>query len=259
MARRTNTGDDRGLAACEALARETDTVVLKFSTGKDSTACWLRLRDFFPHILPIYHYWCPDLTFVERTLCMYEAFFGQTIIRAPHPNFLNFSAQGAYAYPHRQGVLEAYNFDRATYESVTVAVCVDAEVPIDTWAAIGTKAWDSPIRMRMANESGAVNVTRREFQPVLDLRHAEVLAMLTAAHCPLSEDYAVFGRSFDGLQYRYVSKLRTAYPDDYARLLLWFPLLGVEWTRAAAYQTFLAQQKEQPHGEKASGKEGVCV
>lgn len=244
--------EDRGLAACYALRHETDTVLLKFSTGKDSTACWLRLRALFPHIIALYHYWCPDLAFVERTLRQYEAFFGQHIIRAPHPNFLNYQAQGAFQHPHRQLVCEAYNFGRATYESVTAAVCYDLGLDAIPWVALGTKAWDSPIRRKMAEASGAINATRHEFQPVLDLKHTDVLALLADAQCPLSHDYPVFCRSFDGLQYRYVSAIRQHYPEDYAVLCQHFPLLAVEWTRAAAYHTQRTMEKARGHGQEAA-------
>lgn len=228
--------EDRGLLACERVAEQTDTIVLKFSGGKDSVASWLRCRAFFPHILPIYHYWCPDLAFVERTLQMYEAFFGQPIIRAPHPNFLNFQATGAYQTPHRLNVCTAYNLASSDYDDIVRFVAEDAGL-LNPWVAMGLKTFDSPIRAKAIAAHGAWTPANRFFYPVADWKHRDVYAFLQAHQCPLSQDYADFGRSYDGFQYRYLVVIRDKYPEDYARIKAWFPLVDAELMRAQAYAT----------------------
>ena len=41
-------------------------------------------------------------------------------------------------------------------------------------------------------------------------------------------DYKWFGRSFDGIDYRFISKLRLHSPEDYERILEWFPLADLD-------------------------------
>src|ERR1700742_3879421 len=115
----------RGLKACEDVAALTSTVVLKFSGGKDSVACWLRLRDHFQVIVPIFHYWVPGLAFAEKTIAMYEDYFETPIIRAPHPNFLNFIANGRFQSPHRFNVVEAFDLSTVDYDEVVQWVAED--------------------------------------------------------------------------------------------------------------------------------------
>ena len=43
---------------------------------------------------------------------------------------------------------------------------------------------------------------------------------------PLPVDYEMFGRSFDGIDYRFISPIKERFPDDYARILEWFPMAG---------------------------------
>lgn len=46
-------------------------------------------------------------------------------------------------------------------------------------------------------------------------------------------DYQWFQRSFDGLDVRFLAKIRKHAPGDYARILEWFPLAELELHRAA--------------------------
>ena len=232
--------EDRGLVACKEVSRITNTVILKFSGGKDSVSCWLRLKDHFERIYPIFHYWCPGLEFVERTLEMYEKFFDQDIIRAPHPNFLNFQASGAFQYPHRIPTFDAWNFDFVSYDDVVRFIAEDYLLH-DYWTAIGIKSFDSPIRQRIIAEKGALDYKKRFLYPVCDMSHKDAFAYLETYGCPLSRDYEDFGRSFDGFQYRYIKVVKERYPEDYKRILRWFPLIEAEFMRAKAY----ASEKEE--------------
>lgn len=228
------TTPDRGLIACQEVARLTDTVVLKFSGGKDSVASWLVLREHFKHVVPIFHYWVPNLKFVEETVKLYEDFFDTEIIRAPHPNFMNFLADGAYQPPHRWNVVEAFNLSTVDYDEIVQWVAEDAGYP-DSWVAVGIKSSDSPIRRQMIEKNGAWSVSRKMFYPACDMNKAALLALFEKHQVPISDDYKVFGRSFDGLQYRYLKGIREHYPKDFSTILKWFPLVEAEFMRRDAH------------------------
>jgi len=227
---------DRGLIACEKVRELTDTIVLKFSAGKDSLAMWMRCREIFPKIVPIFHYWLPGLRFVEETLVMYEQYFGQKIIRMPHPNWLNFLANGSFQPPHRWNVIEAYNLRTVDYDEILDWVCEDLGIE-EYWVAVGIKSSDSPLRARAIAQHGAWTPAKQLFYPVADLKKADLLSLFDKYNAPLSKDYLVFGRSFDGLQYRYVSKIKQHYPEDYQTIVRWFPLVEAEFMRAEAFKS----------------------
>ena len=47
----------------------------------------------------------------------------------------------------------------------------------------------------------------------------------------LPVDYRLFGRTFDGLDYRFLKPLKEAYPDDYQKVLDWYPFADLEIAR----------------------------
>lgn len=226
---------DRGLEACERVREQTDTIALKFS-GKDSVAMWLRCREIFPRIVPIFHYWVPGLKFVQRTIDLYEDYFQAKIIQMPHPNLLNYLANGSYQPPHRWNVIEEYNLSTVDYDEPVDWVCEDLGLE-NYWVAVGIKASDSPIRAKAVRENGAWTPSKKLFYPVADMRKADLIELFHKHNVPLSEDYAIFGRSFDGLQYRYMAKVKEHYPEDYQTILRWFPLVEAEFARAKAYES----------------------
>lgn len=225
---------DRGLEACHRVREQTDTIALKFSGGKDSLSMWLRCREIFPNIVPIFHYWVPGLKFVERTLVMYEDFFQTKIIRAPMPNFLTFLKHGAYQYPHRWNVVEQHALGDADFDEITEWICEDIGLE-NYWIAVGIKTNDPPVRRRAIDTHGAWTPDKRLFYPVADLKKDDLIDLIDRYNAPVSEDYAVFGRSFDGLQFRYMDQVKKHYPEDYETICRWFPLVEAEFMRRKAY------------------------
>ena len=55
-----------------------------------------------------------------------------------------------------------------------------------------------------------------------------MLACIEGAGVDLPVDYEWFGRSFDGIDYRFTKPLSEHAPDDFKRLLEWFPLAELE-------------------------------
>jgi hypothetical protein len=66
-----------------------------------------------------------------------------------------------------------------------------------------------------------------------DEREAEVLDRIAAAGIALPVDYEWFGRSFDGIDYRFIEPLSRHAAEDYRRVLDWFPLAELELMRHA--------------------------
>jgi len=54
---------------------------------------------------------------------------------------------------------------------------------------------------------------------------------ISKAGCGLSSEYEMFGRSFDGIDARFLQPMRERYPEDYQRVLDWFPLADLDLYR----------------------------
>lgn len=213
------------------IREQTDTILLAFSCGKDSIGTWLECRRHFSHIIPFYMYLVPGLEFVERSLRYYEQWFGCHILRVPHPSLYRMLANLVFQPPERLSVLAAARLPIFDYPDMYAAVRQSASVPDAAYVASGVRAVDSPYRMVAIKRYGAINHKKRHFFPLWDWRKDRLLAAIQSSGVKLPADYRVFGRSFDGLDYRFLAPIRDTWPDDYRRILEFFPLAELEIKR----------------------------
>lgn len=221
------TGDD----LCAEIARETDTVALAFSAGKDSVGAWLMMRRHFKRIVPIYKCLVPGLQFVEDALRYYEDWFGTKIIRAPHPSLYRMLSNCLYQPPERVGILEAAELEEFSHEELRDWCMDDLGLPRGTWIAVGTRACDSPQRRMAFWKHGPQNRKLGTFYPVYDWNKATLYEAIKAAGVKLPPEYRVFGRSWDGIDFRFLYGIRKHWPEDYAKIVEWFPLCELEFVR----------------------------
>lgn len=204
-----------------------DTILLSFSCGKESVACWIGLRELFPTIVPFYLYLVPGLRFVEQSLAMYEDYFGAPIIRVPHPSRFRWFRERSFCPGDRWQDIEDLGLPEYTYEELEDAIR-HTHAAHDTYTAVGVRARDSLARWASIKSHGAINHRRRAFYPMVEWTVAELDALFTYHGAPLPVDYRMFGRSFDGIDYRFLSQIAREYPDDYRRILKDFPLADLE-------------------------------
>lgn len=225
--------DYRSEDVIAAIRAETDTVFLAFSCGKDSIAAWLAIKDVFPRIIPFYRYLVPDLEFVEETLTRFERdVFGCHIWRVPHPSLYRWLNALTYQPPERCSLIEAAELPDFDYNDVNRALCEDLAIDYaSTWIASGVRAVDSPLRWRHFQQHGAVSAAQRLFYPVFDWRKERLVTAIRDSGIKLPVDYRLFGRSFDGLDLRFLYPLKQHFPRDYQRILDWFPLAELEIKR----------------------------
>ena len=218
----------------QQLATEGKPVLLAFSRGKDSIAAWLALRDAGVEVIPYHLYLIPGLRFVEDSLDYYEDWFGCQILNLPHPSLYRWLAHAMFQPPERVRVLEAARIAVPGYADVNSLIKDHHGLPADTWTCNGVRAADSPNRRTSLVTHGPVNLTTRTQKVVWDWRKQHVMDAIYAAKIKLPPDYEWFGRSFDGLDRRFLAPLQAYAPDDYARILEWFPLAELELLRAPA-------------------------
>jgi len=214
------------------LAADGDPVLLAFSCGKDSIAAWLALRDAgVKTIIPYYMQYVPGLRFVEDALAYYEDVFATRILRVTHPSLYRWLNNLVFQPPERCATIEAAHLPMFEYEDVIREIRTEHHCPA-AWVADGVRANDSIMRRLSFTKHGIWRARNRKVSPIWDWSVAEVRGAIARAGVNLPPDYEWFGRSFDGIDYRFLKPLSVYAPEDYQRVLDWFPLADLELFRA---------------------------
>lgn len=219
-----------GLDLIEAVkARVGDTILMSFSGGKDSLATWLYLRensDF--NIIPFFMYWLPGAKFTEDSIPYYEDYFGQHIIRLPHPLFWQSLRNEWYQTPDRVAAIKAMDIPQFSFAELEDALA--AQEGIDPYvAANGMRAADNIDRRNLILQKGAVGIKKRKFYyAIWDWKIDDVVDIIKRHGLKLPAEYNMWGRTVGAWDYIYVKAIRDNYPEDYKRFLEWWPLAELQ-------------------------------
>lgn len=212
-------------------------VILSFSGGKDSLTAWALLHELGVDVEPFYMVMVPGLSWVEGYLAYLERHFGCHIMRVQHPQPYHWLSTYTSQPPHRKGALDFLRLPRFDYPDVergvrrTLAARRADPAWKDAWVAVGTRTVDSPQRRRSFERYGWKRDKLKKLYPIHSFRKDDVIDVLVRHGLKLSPCYRMFGRSFDGVDFRYLDAIRTDYPEDYRRILDWLPLAGLEFHR----------------------------
>lgn len=218
----------------QTLADLHEPVALGFSCGKDSIATWIAMREYGIETVPVYFWIVPDLEFINRELDYFEDVFCERIHRYPHPSFYRLVNNCVYQAPERLRVIEAARLPEPSFAQTWDLIFDDLGLPKSTWKADGVRAADSIVRRSSFVQHGVMKRNSRKVSPIADWLKAEVIFAIDRAGIELPIDYEIFGRSFDGIDRRFTEPMREHLPDDYARLVEWFPLLEADIIRGGA-------------------------
>ena len=219
------------MTGAETIARvrehQSDTL-LAFSTGKDAIAAWLAVRDSFEAVHPYYLYLVPGLEFVEESLAYYEQFFGEKIVRLPHPSLHRWLNNYTFQPPERCLVIDQAGLPNHEYMHVHSAMCDLRNLPENMLVADGVRAADSPMRRVAIKTHGPITWSQKKYHPVWDWKKADLIDCFKRHNVRLPIDYKLFGRTFDGIDLRFILPLKKHRPADYQRVLEWFPMAELE-------------------------------
>ncbi len=222
----------------DRLAAEHRPVLVAFSGGKDAIAAELALQDAGIETVLAHLFYIPGrnpgrtLDFVERGLTDLEQALGKPVHRYPHPSFYRWLNNFVFQPPERCEVIEAARLPIPDYATMWTFIREDLGLAPDTWVADGVRASDSIVRRASFTRHGVMKPKDRKVSPVADWLKGEVLDRIAAANITLPVDYELFGRSFDGIDLRFLKPISERFPDDFARILDWFPLADLELFRA---------------------------
>jgi len=221
-------------------ARETrgNTVLLSFSRGIDSLATWLYLRENNFEIIPYWLWHIPGLQFQERELTYYEEFFGTPIYRLPCPQAYRWFNGGVWMPPHQLATILALDLPLYDYGSIDNLVAADAgliegdDYTSKPWCAMGIRRTENLFRMTLVDQGGVMGSKYRMFfYPIWDWRIADVSEIIKRYKVKISVEYEMFGQTTDAMWYCRFAQIRDRFPEDWERVLQWFPLVEAEMFR----------------------------
>ena len=233
---------------CERIAAHSGgTVILAFSRGKDGIAAWLTLRRFFARIIPFHLAPVPGLRIIEESLEYYESYFGTRILRFMHPSSMAMLHDLVFQRledEERIDLLDIWNYQMHDIVDL-IRERYDAS---RAWCAFGISAKDSIVRRSYAGAGGErrENEDRRSFYPIADWTKADVLAAIDAAGLKLPRDYLLANRSIGSLRHRWLARLESVCPEDFAQVELMFPFVRAVLARNAFRAPRARRQSSRP-------------
>lgn len=199
-------------------------VILQFSCGKDSIATWIALRDADIEVIPVFLHIVPGLSFIADEVEYFQDHFKTRIRQYLHPGLYKALSRGVAQTPERSRILESIDLPITTFDEFWDIIRDDEGLDHDTYLADGIRAADSIIRRTSFTKYGVFRQIPRKVSPICDWLKGEVLDAIAKDGIELPVDYELFGRSFDGSDYRFSHKIRDRFPDDYKKILELFPM-----------------------------------
>lgn len=228
----------------EYLSTRHDTVLLAFSLGKESICSWLTLCKYFKKIIPYYLYTVPDLEFINKSVSYYEAFFNTRIIQLPHPSLFRMLNNLVFQPPQHCSIVEQMYLPRIDYEDIRKRLIIDYKLDKEIYIAQGVRRDDSLQRRIVIKRYGVLNDKRHIFYPIFDWNKQRLVECLKENKIKLPIDYQLFGRSFDGIDYRFLKPIHDFFPADYRRIIELFPLAELELKRREWRERYYERQGE---------------
>lgn len=223
-------GQPTSAEVIQKLKAQNDPIILCFSCGKDSLATWIALEEAGIDFTPVYLWYVPHLKFVDDSLAYFEQKLGKKIHAYPHPSFYFWLNSLVAQAPERIRVIEAAKLPEPSYEQLWELVRDDLNLP-NAWLADGVRASDSIVRRASFVRHGVMKEQSHKVSPIADWLKGEVYSAIERRGVELPIDYKIFGRSFDGLDYRFIAPMRDHLPDDFETLKAWFPLIETDIVR----------------------------
>lgn len=201
----------------ETAAAITDSVLVAFSGGKDSVVTLDVCVRHFAHVEGFFMYQVRGLSFQESILRYYEDKYGIPIHRIPHFELSQWL---------RYGLFRPCDFD-CPIVSVKETYDYMRENTDIWWIAAGERIADSVWRRAMIKSSGTIDPKRGRFFPIAEWSKADVMAYIRQRKLRVGAESSRLGFSFRSLMGKDLLKIKKHFPQDYARIRRWFPLVDV--------------------------------
>jgi 3'-phosphoadenosine 5'-phosphosulfate sulfotransferase (PAPS reductase)/FAD synthetase len=214
------------------------TVISSMSLGKDSVTSYDLCRKYRKDIICIYFYLCPDLNFVKKSIDLYQNFFNTEIIQLPHPALYDFIRHQDFQPLETAKHIARFDFPTVTFKQIIKSYLKAENIDTDFYEIVGMRASESFNRRMYFKKHGKIDDIKKQIYPISDYSEKEVYKYLEDNKIPLSDDYKIFRRSYDGMKYQFLFGVKKYYPDDWLILTEYFPLLESELKRYEFNETY---------------------
>jgi hypothetical protein len=214
---------------------------LGFSTGKDSVIGLDLLLKAGIEVLPIYCYIVPQLEFVEKNIALYEKYYGIKVVRMPHPMLYDHIRRQDWQDLFRtRDIAKTYAPSKITFANINWLVLHDRGLNVNAYDANCMKMADSFNRRVLLRAKPDIDDKKRIIYLAKYLTDKEIFEYIKQNDIPLTKDYEIFGRSWDGLAYHFLTGVKKNYPNDFKKIQEFFPLIEAEIYR---YKTVTKHKK----------------
>lgn len=215
-------------------------VTLGFSTGKDSLACALYLKEIGVKFIPFFFYHIPDLEFVERNIKMYEDKLQIEVVRLPHPMLYDYIRHQDFQQPEMLNYMASFDFPHLSFEELTNYYLDSIGIDDYLYDIVGMRAAESFNRRKVFEKMGtAIDEKKGKVYPIWNWKNEDVKNYIDSKGIKLTPDYDIWRRSFDGLKYQFLFGVKERYPEDWQRIKEYFPLIDLELFRYEQNQKHL--------------------
>ena len=207
-------------------------VTLGFSTGKDSLACALILRELGVKFVPFFFFHIPDLEFVDRNIKMYEDALQMEVVQMPHPMLYDYIRHQDFQPPKMVQFMARHDFPHLSFTDLINYHMGSIGVDEQVYDVVGMRAAESFNRRKVFEKMGSgVDPKNLKIYPIWNWKNEDVKSYIHSKGLKLTPDYDIWRRSFDGCKYQYLFGLKERYPEDWERTKQLFPLIELELFR----------------------------
>jgi hypothetical protein len=206
---------------------------LGFSTGKDSVMGLDMLLKAGIKVLPIYCYIVPELEFVENNIKLYEDHFGVKVVRMPHPILYDYIRHQDWQPLHiALDFAGSIKLKKLTFDLINKRYLTANNLQeVYQYDANCMKMADSINRRLLLRSLPDIDEERKIMYIAKYLTDKQIFEHFKTNRIPLTEDYKIFGRSWDGLSYHFLTGVKKHYPRDYEKIRSYFELIEAEILR----------------------------
>jgi len=206
-------------------------VTIGFSTGKDSLVGVSLLKNAGIEFMPIYFYIVPGLGFIEKTIKRYEDLFEMKVVRLPHPILYDYINHQDWQPFHKALTFSCCELGSFKFRELINIYLESKELKGYNYDCNCMKMSDSLNRRLLLKSKPDVDNSTKTIYLTKYFTTNECFKYLKENKIPLSDDYRIFGRSWDGLSYHFTMGVKKYYPEDYELIKECFPLIDAELLR----------------------------
>lgn len=209
-----------------------------FSTGKDSVVGLDMMIKAGIEPIPIYFYIVPGLEFIENNIMLYEKHFGIKVARMPHPilyDHINHQDWQPYQEALNMG---EYSLGSINFRMVTEMYLQEKGFKDVEYDCNCMKMSDSLNRRLLMRKTPDIDTSRKIIYLTKYITDSQCYLHIKENNIPLTDDYKIFGRSWDGVSYHFLYGVKKHYPQDFERIKSYFPLIEAEIFRYKLFQKY---------------------